>query len=267
MEDKNVKYLKWGIVGIVGAVGAYYAVPILAKLMVDMFTIIMYGTLSAAAIIALPVLSEYFAHGLFWLKTALWKTDPITTLWRQLLAFGKMIASLDEKIAEVIAARTGVQSMLKQNRQYLNVDDVLEQEADINEMIRAENELKEIQKELREEYRQMEADVKRNEAIWKLAIAKGKVADALNAAGQMSNGGTSAGIAMQAIQERLAKNQARLEIARNLNLEELRNRRRTVNTTAKVVPEAPALNNTPSPVIAAPVNTGNAKVQSLLNRI
>lgn len=272
MDDKTKLYLKWGIVAGLLGIGLFFALPILATMVWNAVSVAV-GALALVGLwFFLPAIAEWMAQGSYWVWEKAIRGNPVGKLWRELAEFDKEINSLELNIANAITSKVNMESMLKQQRSVFDPDEIMEWQNNIDATAADIEWVKNQRDELRVEYRAMERDCKKAEAHWQLALAQGKVADALDKAGKITGGTAGARVAVQEIQNRLAQSRARLEVIKSRRPGEARPPKAELAVVD--IPAKPQIKYDPTPSVTAPAWTNNqpvpvakSRVESLIDKL
>jgi regulator of replication initiation timing len=256
LDEKVKRYLKWGGAAVIGVIAGIFMVPLIITALANIVLAAAY----AAGLFAMWVLAPTFVEGMLTLgwraKQMVWKSDPIAKLWRDLHEFGEEIESLNTNIEQVATEEMQFETEIKNNRDILGPEKVLDWNERLSEIRDSKFYLIEQREELRILYKESERDVRVNEVEWKLGNAYNKAANAVNKASGIAGGTQGGKIAMATIQQNLSQGRARLQTLRTMKssaeIREIMKQRanpNVVDTTAKEVKPTPALQNNPSPVL------------------
>lgn len=280
VDEKSKKYVKWGIVAFLAVGLGLFVAPVIAAAAWNIVNAAIALTVVAAFYFLAPAVAEGLATLGWKAKELVWKSNPVTKLWRDLYEFGEEIEALNTNVEEVATEEFQFESEIKANKALLGAERVLEWNERLSEIRDSKNFLIEQREELRIMYKEMERDVRINEVEWKLGNAYNKAASAVNKATGIAGGTQGGKVAMATIQHNLSKGRARLQTLRTAKsaaeIREIMKQRANegVVVTNVSVKAAPALENNPSPVLSVP-NTVTApvtapaqpKIQNLLDRI
>lgn len=168
MNQDVIKQLKWAICAVAAGGIAYFAIPIVAKLALDLVTIALCGVAMLGIWIFLPALSEAFAQ----LSYRLWelsiRADPIAKCKRNIIIHAAGIQTMETNIGQAISAVAGLRRELKDPS--LTKEDRDEWNQQITMMETSIGSLKTLRDEAIALHTKMESEVKRAEA--KMRVGK-----------------------------------------------------------------------------------------------
>jgi hypothetical protein len=212
VDDKTQRNLKLAIVlGLIGAIG-YFVLPILAKMALDLVTIIAVAGGLFGLWMFLPAISEALAQLSYRLWELAIRTDPIAKLNRELEKHAQQIRDMETRIAQANSGVLNFEKLLRDEAGNLTVDEKSDWQSQIDMLKQASKELVLSRNQAIEDHQKFRLDVKKAEAQLKIGNAFKSVLGAFAFSGNKGAGSAGARAALDAVQQRLNTSQAGLQL-------------------------------------------------------
>lgn len=218
MSDPNVTVESpWSLKLIIGlALGgglAYFLLPILVSIVLSGVTLLLLGLTGLALWFFFPSIVEGLAQMSYMSYEMAIRRNPVTKLKREVLAFEKDIANMEEAMSAAAASVDSVKALYRSSKSMLTKEEQEEFEEDINFGIQACQRMKEERDQAILECEAFKRTVQSAEAKYKLSVALKKCLGPLaynKKSGKESDGSQ---IALDQIQTQLSQSRQKLGLA------------------------------------------------------
>ena len=211
MEEK-ISTLKWAFGAGIAAVIAFFTLPVLASMAINLVTIAMSGVVLMGLWILLPAISELLAQLGYRLWEMAIRGDPIAKLKRELKAHSDQISNTEKRISESSAQVTQLENLLREERRTLSQEDIDQWVAQISMLKQACAELISLRDQSVKEHQDFERDVSKAEAQYKIGKAFKSAMGSFTFNQKAGRDGEGAKVAINEVQKQLAESQAKLSV-------------------------------------------------------
>lgn len=213
MDDTHtVKNLKLAIGIAIAGVVAFYALPILASMALNLVTIALCGVFFMALWVFLPAISELFAQLSYRVWEMAIRGDPIAKLKRELRNHSDQITNTENRIAESNAQVMQLDNLLKEQRSVLSAEDLEEWTAQIAMLKEAGKEMLSLRDQSIRDHEVFEREVKKAEAQYKIGKAFKSAMGAFTFNDKSGKEAEGAKVAINEVQKQLSEAQSKLNI-------------------------------------------------------
>lgn len=210
--SKLVPTIKWLLVAAIVGIGAIYVVPIMLKLALDMFTIMIYLVGGLGLFLLIPAFCEAVATLGYRLTEAVWLADPITRLRRDLESHQRDIDTLESMIAQANSAVDGLERLINQQGKLLSPASLEEKQRQLAYLKQQGKELVVLRDDEIKKHRQYVMEIETAEAELKIGNAFNQALGAFKFAKKMGPRSTGSQVALASIHDRVSQSQSKLAL-------------------------------------------------------